>query len=165
MANKKQGVLQTLTQKIWGKNKAIRDLSSDRLDEQGLEKLDPVPFAIAANLGTTQTIDDRIREIMRRSYVKANPDLGLDSDDPDDFGSDTSEAVDPMYEFERRHAQVEDAQQALDEANAELAAAKRAYQEKRKKEASSAPQTPSKEDKATKVAASEQDDDPALFDD
>lgn len=151
----KQKMLEVIKQKIWGKDKPIRDLTRFRvnekgeeikvLDERGFEVPDPVPYAIAMGITPTQSIDDRIREIMRRSYVKANPDLGLDSEDPDDFGPEDGDTTEPMYEFEKRHAHIQALEDELSAASKELQEAKALYSEKRKKGAPGASKAPPKD--------------------
>lgn len=96
---------------------AQRDLTTDRLTSDGSEKMDPVPHAVTLGVETGPTTEDRIRTILRTEFFKKNPDFGLDSGDPDDFGP---EANDPLYEFEKRHEILMERQRELKEAQDEV---------------------------------------------
>lgn len=113
---KKQQVL-----KIRGRE-FTRDLETEKLDGDGSEKTDPVPLATTLGITPTPTLDDRVRAILRQDFFKKNPDYGLDSEDPDDFGDGDQ---DPMYVFERKH-------ERLMEMKREMENAKKEYEEAQK---------------------------------
>lgn len=126
----------TVVQKIfgvWGKKRRTRDLSTDRLSADGAEKLDPIPHAVKLGIRPAKTIDDRIKEILRLSAIKADPNYGYDSEEPDDFESDDPSTVDPMYEFEKHHDRITTLEQELIASKKERDDALAAFQANRNK--------------------------------
>lgn len=100
-----------------------------RLDEQGQEKLDPVPHSVAMNLSSPPSIDQRISTILRLSEIRRNPNYGMDNDDENDF--DVGDEI-PTLDFERRHEALEAAREALELAEKEVQEAEEEAKEKRR---------------------------------
>jgi len=77
--------------------------NNQRLDETGKEVLDPVPHATTIGFRPGPSMEDRIRMMLKEREILNDPDYGMDSDDPDDFGKDGDM---PLYDFERRYEEI-----------------------------------------------------------
>lgn len=103
-----------------------RDLSTATLDSAGNEELDPIPFAATIGVNHDDSLDVKIRKMIRAAEIARNPDLGLDDLD------DVEDVDDELYPFERLHNEIETHREAMQAAEKEMNEAKAAYKEKLK---------------------------------
>lgn len=104
-----------------------RDHSTERLDQHGAEKLDPIPHAVKIGVKPVDSLEDRIRSMLRDQHFRSNPDIGLDLNED----LDEEPINDPMYPFEVRYEELRALKEEQDKLQKELDVEVQRYRKER----------------------------------